>query len=164
MGQVVVGVELCFANKDHCSLSLITYWHTFWVHATYQRVKQYFTWKGLKQQVESFVQQCEICQKAKHVNHHPAGKLQTLPIPTGAWQELSVDFIEGLPKSKGYSVIMVVVDRLTKYAHFIPIKHPYTAQVVARLFLDTVLKLHGFPRTIVSDTQNIFEWLMEGIV
>ena len=59
---------------------------------------------------------------------------------------------------------MVVVDRLTKYAHFIPIKHPYTAQVVARLFLDTVLKLHGFPRTIVSDTQNIFEWLMEGIV
>jgi len=126
------------------------------VYATYQRIKQSFTWKGLKQHVESYVQQFEVCQKAKHVHTLPAGKLQPLPIPAGAWQDLSMDFIEGLPKSEGYSVIMVVVDRLTKYANFLPIKHPYTASVVARLFLDTVVKLHGFPRSIVSDRDKIF--------
>ena len=100
------------------------------------------------------MQQCGVCQKAKHTNTHPAGKLQPLPIPAGAWQDLSMDFIEGLPKSDGFSVI--VVDRLTKYAHFLPVKHPFTAQGVARLFLDTVVKLHGFPKTIVSDRDKIF--------
>ena len=92
-----------------------------------------------------FVHQCEICQKAKHINTRLAGKLQPLPIPAGAWQDLSMDFMEGLPKSEGYEVIMVVVDRLTKYAHFLVVKHPYTAAGVARIFLDTVVKLHGFP-------------------
>ena len=106
--------------------------------------------------MESFVQQCEVCQKAKHVHNLPAGKLQPLPVPAGTWQDLSMDFIEGLPKSEGYSVIMVVVDRLTKYAHFLPLKHPYTAPVVAKLFLNTVVKLHGFPHSIVSDRDKIF--------
>ena len=124
--------------------------------ATYQRIKQLFHWKGMKQHVESFVQQCEICQKAKHLNTHPAGKLQSLPIPAGAWQDMLMDFIEGLPKSEGYEVIMVVVDRLTKYAHFLPLKHPYTTAGVARIFLDTVVKLHGFPQSIVSDRDRIF--------
>ena len=63
-----------------------------------------------------------------------------------------MDFIEGLPKSEGYSVILVIVDRLTKYAHFLPIKHPYTAISIAKLFLDNIVKLHGMPQSIVSDT------------
>ena len=67
-----------------------------------------------------------------------------------------MDFIEGLTKSEGYEVIMVVVDRLTKYAHFLPLKRPYTAAGVARIFLDTVVKLHGFPQSIVSDRDRIF--------
>ena len=67
-----------------------------------------------------------------------------------------MDFIEDLPKSDGYSVILVVVDRLTKYAHFIPVKHPYTASTIAQAFLDNVVKLHGLPNSIVSDRDTVF--------
>ena len=90
------------------------------------------------------------------MNTHPAGLLQPQPIPDGAWQDLSMDFIEGLPKSEGYDVIMIIVDRFTKYAHFIPIKHPFTAPTIARTVFDNVVKLHGLPKTIVFDRDKIF--------
>jgi hypothetical protein len=124
--------------------------------ATYYRLKKYFAWKGMKQDVASYIRQCSICQHAKHSLQHPAGLLQPLPIPAGVWRDLSMDFIEGLPKSEGHSVILVVVDRLTKFAHFIPVKHPYNAATVAQLFMDNVVKLHGLPNSIVSDKDTIF--------
>jgi hypothetical protein len=65
-----------------------------------------------------------------------------------------MDFIEGLPKSEGYSVILVVVNRLTKYAHFLPIKHPYTAAAIAQIFLDNVVKLHGLCNTQILEIMN----------
>ena len=126
------------------------------VAATYYKLKKHFAWKGMKHQVEDFVKQCAICQQSKHVHHHPLGLLQPLPIPDGIWQDLSMDFIEGLPKSEGFSVILVVVDRFTKYAHFIPIRHPYTASSIAQSFMDNVVKLHGLPKTIVSDRDTVF--------
>lgn len=67
-----------------------------------------------------------------------------------------MDFIEGLPKSKGYSVIMVVVDRLTKFTHIIPVKHPYNALQIAKLFMDNIVILHGLPKSIVTDRDPIF--------
>lgn len=72
------------------------------------------------------------------------------------WSEISIDFIEGLPKSRGNDVILVVVDRLTKYAHFIPLSHPYNVQKVANIFMDHIIKLHGPPTVIVSDRDPIF--------
>jgi len=122
----------------------------------YYRLKKHFAWKGMKQDVENFVKQCTICQHAKHSLQHPMGLLQPLPIPQGVWQNLTMDFIEGLPKSEGCSVILVIVDRLTKYAHFLPVKHPYTAATIAQLFMDHVVKLHGLPASIVSDRDSIF--------
>lgn len=126
------------------------------VAATYSRLKKLFQWKGMKQDVENFIKQCVVCQQAKHEHIHPPGLLQPLPLPQGAWQDLAMDFIEGLPKVEGFSVILVVVDRFTKLAHFIPLKHPFTAQTAAKLMLDIVVKLHGVPKTIVSDRDRVF--------
>jgi hypothetical protein len=124
--------------------------------ATYYSLKKLFQWKELKTDVENFIKQCQVCQQAKHEHNHPAGLLQPLPIPKGAWQDISMDFIEGLPLSHGCNSILVVVDRYTKYAHFLPLNHPFTAQGVARLVLDNVVKLHGLPKSIVSDRDRIF--------
>lgn len=88
--------------------------------ATYHRLKRLFWWKGLKADVLEYVKQCDVCQHAKGERTHPPGLLQPLPIPQGAWQDLTMDFIEGLPKSEGCDTILVVVDRYTKYAHFFP--------------------------------------------
>jgi len=83
------------------------------------------------------------------------GLLQPLPMPEGVWRDLSMDFIEGLPKPDGYNIILVV-DRLTKFAHFVALKHPYTTAIVAKVFLDNVVKLHGLPNSIVTNRDTIF--------
>ena len=103
-----------------------------------------------------FVHQCGVCQQAKHEHCKLPGMLQPLPVPAGPWKDITMDFIEALPKSQGYTVILVVVDRFTKYAHFIPLKHPFTAPVVAQALLQNVVKLHGLPSSIVSDRDKIF--------
>lgn len=126
------------------------------IQATYQRVQKLFVWSGMKQDVAEFVQQCEICQKAKHEHCKYPGLLNPLPIPDSPWQHITMDFIEALPKSDGYTVILVVVDRYIKYSHFIPLKHPFSAPTVAKAFLETVVKLHGPPCSIVSDRDKIF--------
>jgi transposase InsO family protein len=73
-----------------------------------------------------------------------------------AWQHISMDFVEGFPKSSGKEVILVVVDRLTKMAHFIALSHPYSVQTVAQAFMDNIFKLHGPPVIIVTDRDRIF--------
>lgn len=75
--------------------------------------------------------------------------LMPLEIPDAIWSDISIDFIEGLPKSRGWDVILVVVDRLSKYAPFLLFKHSYTAKTVAESFVKEVVKLHGYPKSIV---------------
>jgi hypothetical protein len=123
---------------------------------TYYKVKHLFHWKGLRQDVEAFVKQCTICQHGNHELTHPTALLHPLPIPRGAWQDITMDFVEGLPLSGGCNVILVVVDRFTKDAHFLPLKHPFTAHQVDVLLLDSIVKFHGIPKTMLSDRDRIF--------
>lgn len=123
---------------------------------TYQRLVREFFWVGMKRDVARFVAECTICQRNKRSSLAPAGLLQPLALPDQIWEDLSMDFVEGLPKSAGYSVIFVVVDRLSKSAHFIPLKHPFTAASVAATFIREVVRLHGIPCSIVSDRDKMF--------
>jgi hypothetical protein len=125
-------------------------------HKTIQRAKANFYWKGMRQDIKRFVRECSVCQENKHETILPAGLLQPLPIPSRVWSDIAMDFIEGLPLSHGFSVILVVIDRFTKYGHFIPLAHPFTTSTVAQLFLANIFKLHGMPTTIVSDRDPTF--------
>lgn len=124
--------------------------------ATLHRLKNVYYWRGIRKDVYKHVQECEIFQKNKVENVAYPGLLQPLPIPERVWQDISMDFIEKLPNSSGKTTILVVVDRLSKYAHFMALKHPFTAERVAQVFMENVYKLHGLPQTIVSDRDTIF--------
>lgn len=128
----------------------------FGIRGTFERLKKYFFWPSMKSDVTTFVKECDTCQQNKHETVAYPGLLQPLPVPEAPWTDISMDFIEGLPKSNGFTVIWVVVDRLTKYGHFIALKHPFTAAELAQVFISQIHKLHGFPFTIVSDRDKIF--------
>lgn len=100
--------------------------------------------------------QCLVCQQTKYETRKPIGLLQPLPIPLTVWEDLALDFITGLPSSHGFTVIMLIVDRYSKAAHFGALPTHYSAYKVTVLFLDTICKLHGFPRSLVSDRDPIF--------
>jgi hypothetical protein len=123
---------------------------------TLQRVKRDFYWQGMQKEIKRFIMECDTCQQAKYENTSLAGLLQPLPIPTRVWTYLSMVFVEGLPLSQGHSVILVVVDQLSKGSHFISLSHPYTAAKVAQLFIHNVLKLHGMPQSIIYDHDTTF--------
>lgn len=126
------------------------------IPGTYRRIKQHFYWPGLKAAVHKFVSECNICQQAKPDRSKLPGLLQPLPVPDRAWKVLSLDFIDGLPLSDGFNCILVIVDLFSKYAHFLSLRHPFTAATVAKLFISQVYRLHGMPTALVSDRDKIF--------
>jgi hypothetical protein len=123
---------------------------------TYHRVKKEFFWDGLKTNVQRFVAECLVFQQNKVETIKTPSLLQPLAIPSRHWEEVSMDFITGLLNSKGKSVIKVIVDRLTKYAHFCALSYPFKASIVVTTFMEIVQKLHGNPKIIVSDRDPIF--------
>ncbi|KAL0296052.1 UNVERIFIED_CONTAM: hypothetical protein Sradi_6657300 [Sesamum radiatum] len=92
-------------------------------------------WPTVKVEVQTSVKECEIYQRSKHDNNAYPGLLQPLPIPDQAWSCISMDFIEGLPQSYGKDSILVIVHRLAKYSDFLPLKYPYAAASIAKVFL-----------------------------
>lgn len=126
------------------------------IPVTLRKLKQLFFWQGMKAAVHAYVKSCTICQRAKPDRNRYPGLLQPLPIPNHAWQIVTMDFIEGLPTSRSANCILVVVDKFSKFAHFLPIKHPFSTSRIASVFLDNIYKLHGLPQAIISDRDRVF--------
>nr|GEW94107.1 reverse transcriptase [Tanacetum cinerariifolium] len=150
-GEVVVG------NDPELRKELVQHFHDEAIgghsgaHVTMKNLGSLFYCKGLKKMVKQMIRDCNVCQRQKlDLSAYP-GLIQPLSIPERIWKEISMNFIKKLPTSHGKSVILVVVDRLRKYAHFIPLTHPFTASQVAQVLLDQVYKMHGLPESIVSD-------------
>jgi hypothetical protein len=110
----------------------------------------------MKDQVRQFIETCSICKQAKPERVRYPGLLEPLPILPHLWHTVTMDFVEGLPRSSGYNCILVVVDKLSRYAHFIPLSHPFTALQVAQAYMLHVYKLHGLPATIISNRDKVF--------
>ena len=118
----------------------------------YQDVKGMYWWNGMKKDVAQYVASCLTCQQVKFEHQRPTGLLQELPLPEWKWERISMDFVVGLPKTqKGHDSIWVIVDRLTKSAHFLAVKTTYTVAQYAQMYLDSIVALHGVPVSIVSD-------------
>ncbi|KAJ9523973.1 hypothetical protein QJQ45_022376 [Haematococcus lacustris] len=125
---------------------------------TFQAVASHFWWPGMHAFVTAYVRGCQVCQRNKSSTKKPAGLLQPLPVPEYPWDSVSMDFVVKLPKSEaGNDSILVVVDRLTKMVHLMAMTEKSGGIQVAKLFFDNVFKLHGMPRTIISDRDTRFQ-------
>ncbi|WVZ97224.1 hypothetical protein U9M48_042774 [Paspalum notatum var. saurae] len=128
-----------------------------WSTKMYYDLKERFWWPGMKRAVAEYVAVCDTCQRVKAEHHRPVGLLQPLKVPEWKWEEITMDFIVGLPRTqKGYNSIWVVVDRLTKVAHFIPVNTTYSGARLAELYISRIVCLHGIPKKIISDRGSQF--------
>jgi hypothetical protein len=130
-------------------------------HLGYQKtiaaVKSQYYWPDMKKELADFIAKCLECQKVKVEHRHPVGLLQTLPIPEWKWEVVTMDFITKLPRTnKQHDSIMVVVDKLTKAAHFIPVKLTLKATNIADVYMREIDRLHGISKTIVFDKDPKF--------
>ena len=124
----------------------------------YQDIRRYYHWPGIKRSVAKWVAQCKTCQQIKADHQVPGGLFQSLPIPEWKWESVAMDFVTGLPRApgRGNDTIWVVVDRLTKTAHFLPIRIVDKVEVLAELYLIEIVRLHEVPADIVSNRDPRF--------
>jgi hypothetical protein len=155
--------RICMLDVDHLREKILQEAHdsAYSIHPSstklYQDLKGKYWWYGMKRDVASHVALCDVCQRVKAEHQRPAGLLQPLKVPEWKWEEIGMDFIVGLPRTRdGYDSIWVIVDRLTKVAHFIPVKATYTGARLAELYISQIVCLHGVPKKIVSDRGTQF--------
>jgi hypothetical protein len=163
-------------NVQELKLVILKEMHnvTYARHPGYQKtvaaVKSHYFWLGMKREIAEYITRCMECQKVKGEHRHPTGLLQPLPIPEWKWEVVTMDFITRLPRtSKQHDSIMVVVEKLTKDSHFIPLKTTHKATDVADIFLKEVARLHRIRKMIVSNrdpkfTSNFWKGLFKGFI
>ena len=123
---------------------------------SYARLARFFYWPGMSSDVKKYVATCDSCQRMKGSRLNK-GLLQPFPVPTRPWQDISMDFITGLPESgDGYDAILTIVDRLTKCVHLTPVKTTIDAEDTASVYIRSVFRLHGLSRSIVRDRDPRF--------
>ncbi|WVZ89561.1 hypothetical protein U9M48_035945 [Paspalum notatum var. saurae] len=149
--------RICVPNVDSIRKLILSEAHdmAYSIHPgstkMYYDLKERFWWYGMKRAVAEYVAICDTCQRVKAEHQRPAGLLQPLKVPEWKWEEITMDFIVGLPRTqKGYNSIWVVVDRLTKVAHFIP------SAKLAEPYISVIVRLHGVPKRIIFDRGSRF--------
>ncbi|KAI2646678.1 Transposon Tf2-8 polyprotein [Labeo rohita] len=121
------------------------------VQRTITFIARAFWWRTLRRDVQLYVQACNTCARSKTNNTPSTGELQPLPIPKRPWSHISIDFVTGLPESLGKNTILTIVDRFSKAVHLVALTGLPSAKTTAELILEHVVRLHGFPKDIVSD-------------
>jgi hypothetical protein len=123
----------------------------------YHDLRSLYWWTRMKREIAKYVSECDTCQRIKASHLKVAGTFQPLPIPSWKWEDICMDFIVGLPNtSRHHDSIWVIVDRLTKTAHFLPVHSTHKTEKYAEIYIDQIVCLHGIPKTIVSDRGALF--------
>ena len=129
---------------------------------TMELIRRHYEFPHMKDKVTKFIKNCVSCQQNKHSTHAKYGEMQAMEPPTAPWTNITMDFVTQLPISKdpvtgyNYDSIFVVVDRFTKAGEFVPFRHSYTAEQLALVFLDRIVRHHGIPESIISDRDKLF--------
>ncbi|KAJ0780941.1 putative nucleotidyltransferase, Ribonuclease H [Helianthus annuus] len=123
----------------------------------YKDLRTRYWWPGMKKDIALYVSKCLTCLKVKAEHQHPAGLLEQPEIPVWKWENIAMDLITKLPRTKkGHDAIWVIVDRLTKSAHFLPIREDFSAKKLAKIYVDEIVSRHGVPLNIISDRDARF--------
>jgi hypothetical protein len=124
---------------------------------TYAKIARLYYWPNMSADIRRHTKECDACQRTKPSTQKPSGELRPLPIPARPWQSIGMDFLGPLPESKSHhDMILIIIDRLTKMAHFIPTTSNVTSKQTAELFLQYIFRYHGLPENIVSDRDPKF--------
>ncbi|KAK8945232.1 hypothetical protein KSP39_PZI008141 [Platanthera zijinensis] len=162
-GLLLMNGRLCVPNINNLRKDILYEAHNipYSIHPgrtkMYHDLKEDFWWPGMKKDIIAYILSCHICQLVKAEHQKPGGYLHSLPIPEWKWEDIAMDFVFGLPRSKlGHDGIWVIIDRLTKSAHFIPVRQDGPPEKLNDLYIDVIVKLHGIPRSIISDRDGRF--------
>ena len=162
-GVLCYKARVCVPDDDELRKAILEEAHSgsFAIHPgstkMYQDLKMSFWWSGMKRDVSEFVTKCLVCQRVKAEHQVPSGLLQPIRIPEWKWDRITMDFVVGLPLTgRKHDSVWVVVDRLTKSAHFLPVRTDYSLDKLAELYIKEIVRLHGIPISIISDRDPRF--------
>ncbi|KAI5324066.1 hypothetical protein L3X38_033139 [Prunus dulcis] len=162
-GALMVGNRLYVPHDEVLKREILEEAHSsaFAMHPgstkMYHTLREHYWWPFMKKEIAEYVRKCLICQQVKAERQKPSGLLQPLPIPEWKWEHLTMDFVFKLPRTRNkHDGVWVIVDRLTKSAHFLPVRANYTLNKLAQLFIDEIVRLHGVPVSITSDRDPRF--------